>query len=269
MRNIYTENKVLEAINNGRAPVGIFIYTRDPSIIEIVGDVGLDFVIIDTEHTMMNPETLEHQIITAQLSGLTPMVRVPGTVPYLIRSAVELGAQGVLVPHICSREDCREAQDYLRYPPVGKASTCRGNRSTGYQPANWGRYLEWAENVSLVALIEDPAAMNDLDGIIDELKPGRDMVMFGSADYGQSLGKIKSGGGVDDSEITEACNTIIQKCNERSIVFMACPSSKADAAGLQAVVDGGGKTVVLNTDQMIFRDSLEAILNNCRDIKFN
>ncbi len=155
MRELYPESRVLKAIREGRPPIGTFNYMRDPSVIEIIGEAGMDFVIIDTEHAVMDRETVETQVMVSQLNHVTPLVRVPKTDGPIMRSYLEMGAQGILAPHIRSGEECRMAQDAMRYPPKGHASTCRSNRSTLFRGSNWLDYLDWAADASLIAMIED------------------------------------------------------------------------------------------------------------------
>ena len=100
MRKLFQKNKMLEAINSGRAPVGFFNYIKDTTVLDVAGTAGFDFVIIDGEHAVMDRETIEHMILAAQVNDLVPLVRVPDVIPYLMRNYMEMGAQGILVPHV-------------------------------------------------------------------------------------------------------------------------------------------------------------------------
>ena len=102
-------NKVLEALARGDTPLGMQMYTHDPDLVEIVGFTGFDFVMLDMEHNRTNPETMVHLIRAAEASGLTPLVRVGANDVFLIRSAVESGAQGIVVPHVKTADEARAA----------------------------------------------------------------------------------------------------------------------------------------------------------------
>ena len=93
------------------------MFTYSPELIEIVGYAGFDFVMIDMEHSRVNIETMVHCIRAAEVSGLTPLVRVTENDPGLIRSALESGAQGIVVPHVKNSREARQAMEALRYPP--------------------------------------------------------------------------------------------------------------------------------------------------------
>jgi len=270
MRQLFQKNPVLEAIRNGRAPVGFFNYIKDTTILDIAGTVGFDFAIIDGEHAVMDRETMEHMILAAQVNHVVPMIRVPDVIPYLLRNYMEMGALGLLVPHISTGETCRLAQEALRYPPFGTASCCRSIHADGFRPANWMDYLDWVnENLSFVPMIEDPVGVDNLDEILDVLKPGRDMVMFGKADYGQSLGSLNRDGTINPA-VNEAYYKVLKRCKEREIGFMACPSASPGgqtSADVQRVIDEGCSAVVLNTDQMTLADAFQGIVGKCLDMK--
>ena len=268
MRNYYPANRLLDALRAGRPAIGTFNYIRDVEVVEIMGDAGLDYVIIDTEHAVMGRETVEHQVMAAQLNGITPLVRVPGIDAPTIRSYLEMGVQGILIPHVCSREDARKAQDAMRYPPEGHASTCRSNRSTGFNGANWLDYLDWVKEASLIAMIEDPSGLENLEEILAELKPGRDMIMFGKADYTQSLGLFDRSGSVDSPAVEEAGRKLSAACKARGIAFMVVPANNSVEA-IQASVDAGGSALCFNVDQNILLNAYRAVKANCTNIRLN
>lgn len=269
MRNLYPENKFIKAVQNGRAPVGFFNYIKDTTILDIAGSAGFDFAIIDSEHAVMDRETIEHMIIAAQLNEVVPMIRVPEIIPYLMRNYMEMGAQGILVPHVRSGAECKAAQEALRYAPNGTASCCRSIHSDGYDPGEYMNYMKWAEDLCFVPMIEDPEGVEHLDEIIDELKPGRDMIMFGKADYGMALGTMNPDG-TFSSEVGVAYKKVLDRCKERGIGFMACPSASAKGqtpADVQKVIDEGCSAVVLNTDQMTLMQAMKNIVCECLDMK--
>ncbi|MCC8026069.1 MAG: hypothetical protein LIP16_12340 [Clostridium sp.] len=269
MRKLFPENEFLKKIQGGNAPLGVFNYIKDISVMDICAQTGLDFVIIDTEHGILDIETVETQICSAVMNGLTPFVRLPETIPYLLRKYMEMGARGILVPHVGSGEEAKSAQEALRYPPDGTAGACRSIHGVGYDPANWMDYLEWVKDVSLIAMIEDVKGVENLDEILDELKPGRDMIMFGKADYGQSLGTLRRDGS-PDPRVMEGYRKVIHRCRERGIGFIACASTSPEGQKVEDVqntIDEGCAAVVLNSDQFLLAESIRRITNQCREFK--
>ncbi len=174
-----------------------------------------------------------------------------------------MGARGILVPHIRTGEECRRAQEALRYPPYGNASCCRSNHADGFEAKNWMKYLDHVQDLCFVPMIEDPEAVENLDEILDELQPGRDMVMFGKADYGQALGSLNADG-TFTSQVNEDYLKVMERCRARKIGFMACPSAGPNgqtAEDVRKVIEQGCSAVVLNTDQLTLAAAFGNILN--------
>lgn len=271
MRNLFKENATLKKINSGKAAIGFFNYIKDTTIMDLAGDTGIDFVIIDSEHAVNDRETIEHQILAAQLNEVTPMVRMPETIPYLMRNYMEMGAQGILVPHVNTKEQAEMGQLALRYAPDGNASACRSIHSDGYNPTRWLEYLEWVKEVSYIPMIEDPEGVENIEEILSVLKPGRDMVMFGKADYGQATNALKPDGTMGH-EVIDAYLKVCEACRKANIGFLACPSTPPEgqsAKDVQKVIDEGCSAVVLNTDQLLLAEGLRRINSQCgsMDIK--
>jgi 2-keto-3-deoxy-L-rhamnonate aldolase RhmA len=85
---------------SGRASAGIrTLFSGSAAIIEILGQTGYDFVMIDTEHSPPNARVLEDLIRTAELAGLIPYVRVTSALNEVeVRLALEAGAEGLFLP---------------------------------------------------------------------------------------------------------------------------------------------------------------------------
>lgn len=269
MREIFPENKFSKAISQGRAPIGFMNYIRDTSIMDIAGAVGMDFVVIDQEHGIMDRETVCNQIMAAELNGITPIVRVPELTPYLIRAYMECGARGIMLPNVHTGAEALAGQKALRYPPEGIAGCCRYVHGDRYRPKNWIPYQKWVEDISYIPMIEDPEGFKNLDAILDVLKPGRDMVMFGKADFGSALGTINPDG-TYSSAVTDYYLKTIEKCRNRGIAFMAVPSSPASgqtAADVQKVIDEGSSACCLETDIGALADCYERIVSQCQNLR--
>ena len=69
-------NQLKRALLEGKEVFGVMASMPTAASIELIGEAGFDFVVIDTEHVLINPETVEHMIRTAESYGMTPLVRV-------------------------------------------------------------------------------------------------------------------------------------------------------------------------------------------------
>ena len=129
------KTKLLDEIyelKKGLPVVGTFIFGCDPKIIEILAYSGLDFVIIDTEHTLLSTEKIDLLIATAKSCKILSFVRIKSSEMSMIPKVLDAGADGIIVPHI---EEPKQAEDLVKmcnYPPIGYRSMCSGVRASKY-----------------------------------------------------------------------------------------------------------------------------------------
>ncbi|MQA62545.1 MAG: siderophore biosynthesis protein SbnG, partial [Actinophytocola sp.] len=85
-------NAVKRKLRDGDEVYGLFCSIPAPALVEMVGCAGYDFVVIDSEHTLVDPQQLENLIRAAEAVDLTPFVRVPEADPGAILRALDAGA---------------------------------------------------------------------------------------------------------------------------------------------------------------------------------
>jgi 2-keto-3-deoxy-L-rhamnonate aldolase RhmA len=113
----------------------------DPAIVEIIALAGFDGVFIDMEHTGFDLQLVGEMIRIADLTGITSIVRVPDNHPKLILRVLDMGAQGIQVPHIEGLAGARWAVAAVRYPPLGARGAAGSTRAAG------GGAMPWQEHV--------------------------------------------------------------------------------------------------------------------------
>jgi len=184
------ENKLKSALSEGKVVCGLAVMSRSPIMVEILGYSGFDFCFIDTEHTPIGSDlTLEHLIRAAEASGITPVVRVKENREHYIRNALEAGAQGVVVPHVATREDAERAVSYARFPLRGIRGADPTVRSARYRPGefNWEEFIRRSnEEAMVIPLLEDKEFLANLNAILSV--EGIDAACFGPTDYALSIG---------------------------------------------------------------------------------
>src|SRR5260370_33365756 len=100
---MYKKNRIKEMMDNGQIPLGMQSFTGDPALIEIMGLTGLDYVMLDSEHSGNDPRATEPLIRAPDSLGLTPVVRAPQpTDEASIHRALEARARGAHSPAITS-----------------------------------------------------------------------------------------------------------------------------------------------------------------------
>ena len=126
------KNKLKQRLLEGKPALGSWIGFSDPYAVEMMADLGFDWLLIDMEHFPMTKETLRTILMACKGSESVPVVRVPMNSVEYIQAALDLGAQGVMTPMINCLADAQRAVDYARYPPMGRR---------GFGPIRASRYL--------------------------------------------------------------------------------------------------------------------------------
>ena len=112
-------NKLREKLNSGKTAIGSHISLADSTVTEIMGEVGFDYLWIDTEHTSMSLEDLRNHLVAARATGVSPIVRVPEVSQVQAKPILEMGPEGIIFPQVNSYEQALEAVAACRYPPKG------------------------------------------------------------------------------------------------------------------------------------------------------
>jgi 2-keto-3-deoxy-L-rhamnonate aldolase RhmA len=180
-----------QKVRQGQRLLGSFSFLSSPTVVEILGQAGLDFVIIDMEHCPKSWEAVENMVRAAELCGMAALIRVAQIDEKQILQALEVGAAGIMVPFVESADDVRSAMSALRYAPDGKRGTCTQTRAAGYG-ANRTRFVELArqcnEELLLIGLIENRKGLDNIEEILG-VKNGLDVVFIGRSDLATDLGR--------------------------------------------------------------------------------
>lgn len=180
-------NTAKERLRAGKPIVGVGMTFPSPAVVELCAYAGFHFVRIDCEHGPMGPVEAEQMVRAAEAAGITPIARPPANAFHEILRLLDAGVQGVLVPHIETKEDAEAAAKAARYYPQGER---------GMAGARWSRYgtsgpmtelIKQANDAVLVmALLESAKGAENIDEIL--AVPGIDVVWIGHMDLSQSLG---------------------------------------------------------------------------------
>lgn len=167
--------------------LGTFIQVGGPEVVEICGAVGLDFVILDTEHTPVGWERLSAMCVSAMYAGTFPLIRVGAGEQALVTRALDAGARGVMFPQIQTAEAAELAARACRYPPEGTRGAA-GSRNMGWGVTmNLAEYIPAANRgVVCVVQIESSAGVDAAPAIA--AVPGVDCVFVGLSDLSVDLG---------------------------------------------------------------------------------
>jgi len=223
----------------GDAPVlGTWIASADPLSAELMGKIGYDCVVIDTQHGGIAESELLPLFQTFDLTGTPALVRVNWLDPAKIMRAADLGAAGVVVPMVSTAEDARAAVAAIRYPP-------HGIRSFGpvrtYYTADGSK-----EDQLLLVMIETAEGLDNLDAIA--ATPGLDGILIGPVDLALSIGlglRLEM-----PDEILDAIERIAEACRKHDIV---CASVALGLANAAAQIARGVQLMTSGSDTLFLR----------------
>lgn len=252
MRNLLKE-KMKE-----RPVFGMTICSGSPAIIEMLGYMGLDFVFIDSEHNPKAVTDLGEMILAARYVGISPLVRVTKPDEVEIRKALEMGAEGVIIPHIKTKEEMESCIRGAKFPPKGRRGLDFGVRSSGYGFAHYEEtnYIEYSNQTELVIpMDEDYEFTQNMDELMSV--PGIDAVNFGPADYSSSL-CLKSGYDINQPEVSQALEELRKRCEPRRIGIMA-PANPPTIENINNLVSKGVNMIIMSSDYNIWGDSVRNI----------
>jgi 4-hydroxy-2-oxoheptanedioate aldolase len=174
--------------------LGAFVTLKDPAITEMVGLAGYDFAFIDLEHGGMSLETVENHLRAAKAYGLGTLVRLPDGNRSFIQRVLDIGAEGIVIPHVTSTDAVAEAVAAVRFPPLGRRGLYATSRAVDYSAHNLGSYSEAVaelnRSVVLACIIEDSDAIRQCNEIV--ATAGLDVVIVGHADLSGSLNLIST-----------------------------------------------------------------------------
>jgi 4-hydroxy-2-oxoheptanedioate aldolase len=175
-----------QELRDGKPKMGLFLNAHSTTIAEQLAHSGYDWLLVDTQHGPMDPEKLTAMLAAIANGGAKSMVRVAGYHDRGgIQQALDLGADGVLVPYINSAEEARQAVSCARYPTIGTRSVYFPQRSTN--KAGLLGYVGNANKNLIVALqVETASCIEHIDEIA--AVPGVDILFLGQNDLCMSMG---------------------------------------------------------------------------------
>ena len=151
---------------------------------DFLGPYGFDAAFVDFEHGAFSWRELADISRVCDLWDMGTAVRVPRLDEALILRALDLGATSIIVPHVITPEDAQRAARACRYPPEGNRGVA-GNRRT-YGVSDYFRRAN--EEVQCIALIEDAAAIDNLDALLQV--EGVDVFQVAPSDLAASMGRL-------------------------------------------------------------------------------
>ena len=204
------KNQLKEKMLAGKKTVGTFFESGSAITAECLALGGLDYIIIDTEHGPFETESVMEYVCACERRGTTPLVRVKDKQRASILKSLDVGAMGLIIPDINSREEVLEIIKYGKYFPQGERGVAYG-RGSGYgyahpQPiedyfAGCNRETMLIPQCETIGCLEDIESIAAVDGV--------DGIFIGPFDLSTALGIP---GQFDAPQMVEAIGRILKAC---------------------------------------------------------
>jgi 4-hydroxy-2-oxoheptanedioate aldolase len=222
-----------------------------PAVVNVMGEAGIDFVIIDLEHAPTSLQTAEAELYAAEAVGTTPIIRLADSSEAMILRALETGAQSLMVSHVNDAGEAARIVAAAKYPPEGSRGLSPFTRHHGYSDQDLEVKLARTNHeLFLGVLLEGPDALSNLDEIAST--PGLDMVYLGVYDLSSTLGVP---GQLDHPKVVEAIRDSVARVEAQGLT---AGSVARDEAYLELLMDAGFRFISYRVDSAILRDGLEA-----------
>ena len=181
-------NALREKIEKNEKTLGTLVALTDPSITEIFGNVGFDFIWVDTEHTAMSYKDVLCHLNAARSTGTPAIVRVPQNDLTATKKIIDMGPEGIIFPMVRTAKEADDLVKMTLYPPVGT----RGFgplRAFDYNPSNERAFVESGHrDMCRFIQIEHIECIEELEKITEN--PYIDGYIFGPNDLAGSIGEL-------------------------------------------------------------------------------
>lgn len=173
-------------LHQGELKVGVFLNSNSTTVAEQVSHLGFDWILIDGQHAPLSTQKLSKLLCAVASGGAKSMVRVASPDDRAgVQQALDLGADGVLIPYVNNAEEVRQAVSCCRYPTGGTRSVYFPQRSTN-KAGLLGYVGNANKNIIIAVQIETADSIKNMDEIA--AVEGVDMLFLGQNDLCMSMG---------------------------------------------------------------------------------
>ena len=248
-------SKFREHLVNNECVYGPFMKTSDPMFVEAAGLAGFDFVILDTEHGPVEIENQQNNIRAAEARNLVPIIRLKDKAENTIGRALDVGAYGIQVPQINTKEEAEEVVKYAKFYPYGMRGVCRFVRAADYSAMDRYAYFESSNDILVILQLEGISAISNIDEILEV--EGVDILFIGPYDLSQSLGLP---GQVNNPVVVQKMMEIVEKAKAKNKIVGCFVDTPED---LKMWRDLGLQYLSYSVDVGIFMDACKSIRRFC------
>ena len=185
---MYRKNTLKQRLIDGEKVLGCWTMIGNPRVVEILSLAGFDYLVLDQEHGLGDPSTLEAQLHAMSATPTVGVVRVPWNDHVYLKRVLDVGAEAVLIPSIDTADEARAAVAACLYPPRGR----RGTASSSVRASSYGMAPDYvatcADELLIACQIESATAVANIDAIL--AVEGIDLMFIGPFDLSATVGQM-------------------------------------------------------------------------------
>jgi 2-keto-3-deoxy-L-rhamnonate aldolase RhmA len=219
-----------------------------PGIGPMLAACGLDFVIFDMEHGRCDIALLSEMIASCRGSNIVSMARIPDLNFAPLSRVLDLGARGVMVPRVETRQQAEDIVSQLKYAPAGKRGVALGIAHDLYRAGSPEFFAQANEEIAVILLLETEKAFENLDDIVSV--PGVDVAWMGHYDLTVSMGIPAQ---FDHPRLLAAMEALVAACRKHGVAPGFLPPSPESALHW---IDKGFRAISLGSDIGVFLDAV-------------
>ncbi len=226
-------NIVKTRLKNNLPVLGVLSNTTDPTVAELCGFSGLDFYMIDGEHSPVTTAQVQDIVRACETSGITPLARVRSNDAKLIGQYLDTGVQGIMMPGVRTVAELEALVRAVKFPPLGNRGVAPV-RAADYLlgDMNQGEFVQFSNEQTLVLpQIEDREAINNLDELL--AVEGVDGFVIGPRDLAMSMGYYDGPG---HDEVKRTIGSVVDRIRKAGLI-VGTTAATGDQA--KALVDRG------------------------------
>ena len=233
------KNQAKEKLLSDGTIYGVFCNLPSPTLVELIGRIGFDFVLVDAEHGPAGVESCEHMVRAADSVDTPIFIRIAMNIRQNILRYLDTGAQGVQLPMVNTREEAEAVVQAIKYPPQGKRGLA-GVRAADYglvMPLKDYTLIANQETLTVVQ-IETVEATKNIKEILSV--DGIDVFFIGPTDLSTSMGHTAQ---ANHPEVQAAIEGLVSQIRASgkvagTIAYDNEALSKAKKRGFQYIVYG-------------------------------
>ena len=226
-------------------------------LIQKIAILPFDFLIFDTEHGTITPESIEESLRICRLCDLPSIVRVTDTVPHLISKTLDMGADGILLPRVETVAQVETAIRAMRYYPRGRKG-CGG--FSNLRPDDKGSTDQYNNNRLLFIQMESREGLAVLPEILDAYGSEIAGVLIGP--YDASI-MLETPLDICSDPMTDFIRSVFECCHTHNI---SCGSFVDNAAFLERYRSLGGNVFWTGTEISLLCEALGNLSEAFRDL---